>query len=169
MIPWFVWLVPAAFVALGGAFAVQVVRLRRQARACARWPVAAGKILATHRDIQLIERNEDRRGNSRSEPYDTFFGATVSYAYQVSGRDYRSTRLYVGRPVLSGSAKRAEAIIAKYLPGACVSVFYNPANPAEAMLEPLNFANANLALMVAIGFAGPGLLVLFLMSQMSVA
>ena len=169
MIPWFVWLVPAVFVALGGVFAVQVVRLRRQARACARWPVAPGKILAAHRDVQLLENDDDRRGGARGKPYDTFFGATVSYAYRVGGRDYRSTRLYVGRPVLSGSPKAAEAIIAKYPPGATVSVFYNPANPAEAMLEPLNFASANLALIAAIGFAGPGLLVFFLLSQASVA
>jgi hypothetical protein len=47
-------------------------------------------------------------------------------------------------------------------------VFYNPANPAEAMLEPLNFENAKVALIAAIGFAGCGLLALLLMSQMSV-
>ena len=93
----------------------------------------------------------------------------MCYAYQVGGRDYRSTRLYAGRPVLSGSPKIAEAIIAKYPPGASVSVFYNPANPAEAMLEPLNFENAKVALIAAIGFGGCGLLALLLMSQMSVA
>jgi hypothetical protein len=41
---------------------------------------------------------------------------------------------------------------------ASVSVFYNPANPAAAMLEPLNFENAKVALIAAIGFAGCGLL-----------
>jgi hypothetical protein len=169
MIPWFVWLMPAAFAALGGVFAVEAVRLRRQGRACARWPVASARILGAHRDVQLVENNDDRRNGQRREQYDTFFGATVSYAYLVGGCDYRSTRLYAGRPVLSGSPKSAEATIAKYPPGALVSVFYNPANPAEAMLEPLNFENAKVALIAAIGFGGCGLLALLLMSQMSVA
>jgi len=168
MIPWFVWLMPAAFVALGGVFALEAVGLRRQGRAYARWPVASGRILGTRRDVELVENNDDRRDGRRHEQYDTFFGTTVSYAYQVAGRDYRSTRLYAGRPVLSGSPKIAEAIIAKYPPGASVSVFYNPANPAEAMLEPLNFENAKVALIAAIGFGGCGLLALLLMSQMSV-
>ena len=48
-------------------------------------------------------------------------------------------------------------------------VFYNPASPAEAMLEPLNFANAKLALILAIGFAGFGALAMLLLLQMSVA
>jgi hypothetical protein len=168
MIPWFVWLMPAAFVVLGGVFALEAVALRRQGRASARWPVAQGRILGAHRDVALIENNDDRRDGKRREQYDTFYGATVCYAYQVGGRDYRSTRLYAGRPVLSGSQKIAEAIIAKYPPQAPVSVFYNPANPAEAMLEPLNFENAKVALIAAIGFGGCGLLALLLMSQISV-
>jgi hypothetical protein len=164
MIPWFVLLIPAAFVAFGGVFLIKVVSLRRQGRACARWPVASGRILEAHGDVRFVENNNDRRHRD-----DAFFGATVSYAYRVAGRDYRSTRLYVGRPVLGGNPKFAQAIIEKYPPGAPVSVFYNPANPAEAMLEPLNFANAKLALIVAIGFAGFGLLAIFLLLQMPVA
>jgi Protein of unknown function (DUF3592) len=164
MIPWFVFLIPAAFVALGGVFALKSVSLRRQGRACAQWPVASGRILEAHAEVKFVENDNDRRHRD-----DQFFGATVSYAYQVGGRDYRSTRLYVGRPVFGGSPKFAQDITTKYPSGASVPVFYNPANPAEAMLEPLNFANAKLALMVAVGFGGLGLLAMLLMSQMSVA
>jgi hypothetical protein len=74
----------------------------------------------------------------------------VKYAYQVGGRDYRSTRLYVGRKV---SAR-----------GIGIGVLQS----GQSMLEPLNFANAKLALPVAIGFGGLGLLALLLMWQASV-
>jgi hypothetical protein len=164
MIPWFVLTVPAAFVLLGGVFALKGVSLTRQGRVSARWPVASGRILEVRGEVKLVENNNDRRHRD-----DAFFGATVKYAYQVNGRDYFSTRLYAGRPVFGGSPKIAQDIIAKYPPGASISVFYNPANPAEAMLEPLNFANAKLALIVAIGFGGFGLLALLLLRQLSVA
>ena len=99
-------------------------------------------------------------------PQDWRRRSAVKYAYQVGGRDYRSTRLYVGRPVFTGSPKTAQDIIAKYPPGAQVSVFYNP---AEAMLEPLNFANAKVALIAAIDFGGFGLLAVLLLLQVPVA
>ena len=41
-------------------------------------------------------------------------------------------------------------------------VHYNPDNPTEAMLEPSNLANANLALGAAVGFGGLGLLAVLL-------
>jgi hypothetical protein len=163
MMPWFVVLIPAAFAVLGFVFALKSISLTRQGRVCAQWPVALGRILEVRGEVRLVEDNNDRRHRD-----DAFFGADVKYAYQVAGRDYRSTRLYVGRPVLTGSPKIAQDIIAKYRPGTKVSVFYNPANPAEAMLEPLNFANAKVALIAAIGFGGLGLLALLLMLQVSI-
>jgi hypothetical protein len=162
MIPWFVLLIPAVFAVIGAVFALKGVSLLRQGRVCAQWPVASGKILEAHTAVKLVENSDDRRHGD-----DAFFGANVKYAYQVGGRDYRSTRLYVGRPVLGGS-KMAQDILARYPTGASVSVFYNPANPAEAMLEPLNFINAKLAFFVAIGFGGFGLLAMLLMRQAAV-
>ena len=109
MIPWFVLLIPTAFVVFGGVFALKGVSLRRQGRVCAQWPVASGKILEARQEVQFVENRNDRRRRD-----DEFFGATVRYAYQVDGRDYRSTRLYLGRPVFGGSPKFAQDIIAKY-------------------------------------------------------
>ncbi len=82
----------------------------------------------------------------------------VCYVYRVAGQDYQSTRIYPGRPVFSGNPGAAAAMITRYPAHARVSVHYNPANPAEAVLEPSNLANAKLALMAAFGFAVPGLL-----------
>src|SRR5262249_32922340 len=103
----------------------------------------------------------DERGRVRAD--EEVSTASIRDAYRVGDRDYQSTRIYVGRPVFTGSRRAAAAVVAKYPPNATVPVHYNPANPAQAMLEPLNFANANLALAVALGFGGFGLLALVLM------
>jgi hypothetical protein len=167
MIPWFVWIVPAIFVLLGGAFALVAVSTRRQGRICAQWPVAAGRILQSHEVVRLVEVEDDRHDRGPRHRDEEFFGANLSYTYEVDGREYRSTRIYPGRPVLDGNPKSAAAIIAKYPAGALVSVFYNPANPAQAVLEPLNSIYAKVALLAGAGFGGLGLLAIFLLSQTS--
>jgi hypothetical protein len=54
------------------------------------------------------------------------------YAYQVEGQSYQSQRIYFGGEV-GGSAMTG--VIKKYPVGAQVPVYYNPQNPAEAVLE----------------------------------
>ena len=155
------FLAPGAAVVIGAVFAAKSVSLRRKSRACAIWPTVIGKIIGSRIDttvgenLTAIENRHARRERELSS-------ATVHYAYRVGDREYQSTRLYVGRPVFSGNPRVAASIIAKYPLNVQVSVHYNPDNPAEAMLEPSNFANANLALGVAVGFCGLGLLALLL-------
>ena len=155
------FLAPGAAVALGAVFAAKSFSLRRKSAICALWPTVAGKIIGSRIDT-MVEENltavEDRRACRERE----LSSATVRYAYRVGDREYQSTRLYVGRPVFSGNLRAAASIVAKYPRNVQVSVHYNPDNPAEAMLEPSNFANANLALGVAVGFGGLGLLALLL-------
>jgi hypothetical protein len=155
-------LLPGAAVALGAMFAAKSLSLRRQSAACAGWPTAAGKIVGARTETE-IEDDSTESDDHDVRPARVLSAASVRYVYRVGDREYQSTRLYAGRPVFYGNPRVAAAIIAKYPPNAAVSVYYNPANPAEAMLEPLNFANANLALGVALGFGGCGLLGLFVL------
>jgi hypothetical protein len=156
--------IPAAFVVLGIVFAVLSLRARRQAFACAGWPTTPGQILSarinTEIEDNLTASDEGDSGNRHRPPEDVMSGATIRYTYRVGGRDYQSTRLCVGRPVLSGNPRDAEAIVAKYPANAQVSIHYNPSNPAEAMLEPLNLISAYVLLLGALGFGGMGLVAL---------
>lgn len=154
------YLLPAGAVALGLMFAASAVRFRRRAAVCAAWPTVAGEIIGARIDTQieddLTETERDHASRALTEV--VLSAATVRYGYHVAGHDYQSTRIYPGRPIFSSNPAAAAALIAKYPPRAQVSVHYNPANPAEAVLEPSNLVNANLALMAALGFGAPGLL-----------
>jgi hypothetical protein len=157
--------VPAAFVVLGIVLGVASVRSRRQAFACAGWPTAPGRIMGAriHTEIEdNLTASDQGEGSHRHRPAEEeLSGANVRYAYRVGGRDYQSTRIYVGRPVLSGNPRDAAAIVAKYPPNTQVSIHYNPSNPAEAVLEPLNLINAFVLLLGALGFGLSGLVALF--------
>lgn len=157
---------PIAAIALGAVFAVKSFVLRRQAAASAKWPTVMGKIIGSQIDTAIVDNStavEDAEGadGRRHLPHDdTVSTASVRYSYRVGDKDYQSTRLYIGRPVFNGLSSVAAATVAKYPPHAPVRVYYNPDNPAQAVLEPLNFANAKLALGAAAGFGSCGVLAL---------
>ena len=156
---------PLAAILLGLALAAAALQSRRRAFACAAWPTASGRIMGARVDTQIVDNltaSDDEDGGRRRLPKDDVVtGANIRYAYRVGGRDYQSTRIYVGRPVLSGNPRDAAALVAKYPPEAQVSIHYNPNNPAEAVLEPLNFINAFVLTLGALGFGGPGLVALY--------
>lgn len=84
------------------------------------WPTTTGQILAS--TIQY--RRKSGGGHS---PY-----PLVLYTYQIEGQQYQSQRIYFGG-VVGGTAMTG--VIKKYPVGAQVPVYYNPQNPADAVLE----------------------------------
>ena len=156
-------------VAIGALVAVNAVSLLRKVAACTRWPTVTGKVMSTGvegfvEDNSTASTDSDHPGRRRDDT--EYTGAVIRYAFRVAGHDYQSTRRCVGRPVLTGSPRATARVLAKYPVNALVMVHYNPANPAEAMLEPANLANVWLALIFAIAFGGFGSLLLWLVSPL---
>ena len=56
------------------------------------------------------------------------------YGYAVGGSSYEGSIIRFG-DLSSGASKPAEDTVAKYPPGASVSVRYDPENPGRAVLE----------------------------------
>ena len=115
------------FFAFAGLLAVAVVfGGRMQANQAARWPKAPGRIVAS--------RAEGRSSSSGRNPT-RVYEPVVEYAYSVAGQEYRGSRVSFGASVAAGKSwaqKRASA----YPVGGAVTVHYDPANPAESVLEP---------------------------------
>jgi hypothetical protein len=59
----------------------------------------------------------------------------VEYAYDVGGKEYRSTTLSYGVDMATSSESRATAQAARYAVGQAVDVHCDPKNPASAVLE----------------------------------
>lgn len=56
----------------------------------------------------------------------------VLYAYQVDGRTFQGE---MARPKANGATHSASATVARYPAGSPVTVYYDPANPANSALE----------------------------------
>jgi hypothetical protein len=95
----------------------------QDARASADWPNVRGQVLSS-----------DVRVSSDSEGGDSYV-PQVEYSYLVNDVEYRDDTIKFGENSY-GRRRTAEEIANRYPVGQSVSVYYNPAEPDEAVLEP---------------------------------
>jgi len=57
------------------------------------------------------------------------------YSYTVEGKSYQGQRVSFARMIASSYHSRAEKVVNRYLLGSRQKVYYDPRNPAEAILE----------------------------------
>jgi len=131
---------------VNGALLLNIFSARRKASAMQTWPSTPGNIVES-------ELRSRRRGSRR------IYYPHIVYQYTVMGQTYTGKRISPGPD--SGSS-RARELVAKYSPGAPVTVYYDPQNPSDAALEidisrtmprlwfSLVFANLTLCLCLAL-------------------
>ena len=118
---WFLRIWGAVFGVAGALLAGLAVRNFVRGSANKRWPQTQGHVL---RSFVLVDSQPDE-----GEGYTP----RVEYEYVVEGKTYRGTRLRYGQTG-SWSRKHAERTIARFAAGAGTPVFFNPRNPADAVL-----------------------------------
>ena len=103
-----------------GSFLLAYRRIvaRKRSPATLKWPWVVGN----------ITRSTHEHGNPHTGQCDT---TDLRYSYQVDGSTYEGTRL----TLLDYRTDLADAHV-RYPVGAHVMVYYNPADPGEAVLEP---------------------------------
>jgi hypothetical protein len=101
----------------------------RASLAAARWPRTQARILSSAAESRRVLTN--RGGGSTM----VVWSPLVEYSYQANGREYYSSRVSFGAD-FAGDRALAEKTVARYPIGSGVAVYYDPANPASAVLEP---------------------------------
>lgn len=91
--------------------------------AALRWPSTTGTIVKSRVEVSGGEH--------------TSVMPRIIYQYEVGGTTYQSDRIRAGDVHLRGGLTSREAYdtVDRYPEGAAVTVYYNPANPAESALE----------------------------------
>jgi len=120
----FAWLGPLSkdemvgslsFLALGIALLWLGLRLRKWAQRTLSWPQASGKIVESRVEMQGVA--------------DDSTVARIVYSYEVNGTPFKGSRL-------GGTGMQTpHMLVEKYPVGATVQVFFDPADPASAVLE----------------------------------
>ena len=137
---------------VGGPIAVMLVAMTvnklLQLRRAASWPQAAGRI------TKSVVATRHARPFGRATQVINF--PAIEYEFSVAGRKYNGRRISVGED--AGGAN-IEATLTRYPVGAAVTIYYDPADPENCVLErnapalmPLQGCGTTLTSLAAIGF-----------------
>jgi Protein of unknown function (DUF3592) len=145
-VPLFAFLMPLAATAFGLAAIGSYWKLRQARSASQRWPMTQGRITSSD-VVTEVEQNSDDKGRQRMTKR---FRVALQFAYRVGGREYYSSHWNWGWTALHGDRSKAEAVAAKYPSGSEVPVYYDPAEPTTAVLDPTNRSGVAAPLWVGI-------------------
>jgi len=126
-----------------------VIHEYRKGAETSKWPNTNGKIISAKVESEVIP--------AADEGDKTIYTAEVVYEYTVNEKKYTCNRIGIENDSV------AEATIKKYPKGKKVKVYYDPANPNEAVLETgVNWSSH--IMLIFIGF----LVVILLIIPMSI-
>lgn len=120
-------LVTIPFILVLGLLLVSNLRSARKGSVSAQWPIAPGRIVSSQ---VTSHRSLDSDGT-----HTTIYSPEVVYQYVVGAQQLTSDNVSFSGVAGTSWSSGAEATVARYVPGTTVQVFYNPVNPAEAVLE----------------------------------
>lgn len=113
-----------------------LLRVRRTARTRT-WPSTQGTVRSStvvSRKAAPLRTETSYADDTPPEPQ-VLYRPQVEYTYTVAQKTYTGTALGVDEVEVS-SQQHAQAHAARYVPGAPVTVTYDPEDPGKALLEP---------------------------------
>jgi hypothetical protein len=148
-------LMSLVFIAIGLGMLYYARRLSAKAQQSLLWPSAEGVI--SHSAMLLQMQQTSNSTNPAT------YKADVAYRYKVRGHDYSSARITLVD--FSSTAGRAQGIVNRYVDGAPVTVYYNPVDPSDAVLERGGTSGIGVLYIIGAIFAVAG--VLFLIGSLT--
>lgn len=143
-------LVPLLFIAAGAVMSFLGVRQFMRAQASPTWPTVTG--------VVTISELGKHVGNERATS--TTYRADISYDYVANDRSYVNGAINFAT-VNSSDPAAARRLLKRYPVGKQVTVYYNPAEPQEAVLEPGPAAGSWFLPLFGGGFVVVGIAVFF--------
>lgn len=122
-------------LALGVLFFAFGVSFVLEANASRNWPTAQGTV----ETVRVTWRNDSN--SNRSIPDREYF-YEIYYSYAVDGRPFEGSRYSLGDGSTASDRmyrteeEAREAAFDAWMPAQTVAVYYNPADPASAVLDP---------------------------------
>jgi len=123
-----------------------------KAKASLSWPSVDGEI--SHSAVLYQTSTNSSTGETST------YKADIAYRYKVQGKSYSSSRIALLD--LASSSRNAQTVVDRYPDNASVQVYYNPADPSDAVLEPGESSGLTVLSIVGWCFAGAGVLFLML-------
>ncbi|AZO67631.1 MAG: DUF3592 domain-containing protein [Mesorhizobium sp.] len=115
---------------VAGMLTVATLLKWREVRAVSRWLPAPGKIVSSRAEARVVTSlgsGSERRGSTETRNF-----PAITFEYKVGGKTFRSSSYSVQENL--GNFAVPETL-ARFPKGADVTVFYDPSDPAKAVIE----------------------------------
>ena len=122
-----------------------------------RWPTVDGRVIAA-RAARVVISVRASTGVARYRER-VLWVPELLYEYGVGERVCRGDRIGLAAPSGSTEPGAAEAVVARYPVGSAVTVYVDPADPANAVLDPAPSASTRALVAVALGLSLSALVV----------
>ncbi|GAB4579204.1 MAG: hypothetical protein Fur0022_19420 [Anaerolineales bacterium] len=123
---------PLGFTGL--VLASRAWRGQRQSITARQWARVTGRVVtSTIATTMIRQRISTSTGRYR---WLERYAPRIEYEYQVGAQRLTGTRLHFGEVLYSSDAASSQYIVNRYRVGSEVMVYYDPANPANAVLMP---------------------------------
>lgn len=103
-------------------------RKYKNGQASQAWPTTEGVILSS--EVRIFSEGEETIAGKKSDTYEY----NIIYGFRVKFYDYESDKIRL-IPFHSTDPQEIQAIVDQYPPGERVTVYYNPDDPFESLLE----------------------------------
>ena len=113
----------------------------RNSRASSKWQPVSGIVV----DSSVVEVKYDNKKGGQID-----YNPVIIYEYESPQGLVRNDDVTYGGPAMKPYRFQAEKIVAQYVPGTAVTVYFNPENPRQSCLEP-GRTRSGIALMVVGG------------------
>jgi len=134
------------FLGGGSYYIIRSIRANKKARQSQTWPSVPGLVIKSC----VFERwSGDSDGGMT-----IWYEPQIIYKYQVMGTIYTSERLFIGPKVSFLKLRRSQDIINRLTDGKTVTVFYNPDDPADAVLDRRSSGSTSLFTGITLAFIG---------------
>jgi len=134
----------------GGIYLIyRSVKDKQKAKLSLSWPSTVGKVI----ESRVVESHSTSDGDTTTtyKPY-------VKYEYQVVGETFTSDKLSIGPAVSTSNYRKSQEKVNRMPVGSTLTVFYNPDDPTDAVLEQRS--NTTVMLILGIVFTVIGLCVI---------
>lgn len=157
-VPLFAFALPIGALLAALVSLLAFTRGRRLAKVSLTWPTVPGTITSSSIIDEEIEdeSNTDKAIIRKIHRYQV----DLRFAYQIAQRDYVGTSAGWGWTAVYGRLELAEKAAGKYAKGQPVTVYYDPDQPGNSVLEPSNRQGSMAPLVVGVIFATGGALML---------
>lgn len=126
------WIVAGICTVIGGLACAGTLRQLISRQRSKSWSVAPGRITMSGITTEVQTETDGDNGPRQT----TMYGVNLAYTYAVGGNDLTGTRVDWVDGIKTSYPGPARKLVEKYPVGQLVNVYYDPADPATAMLEP---------------------------------